>query len=152
MQVEKILLRELRRITAYAHEHEDDFVQLVTRQSEKELNRQLRDSNRELAQAEARIQKLDVIMQRLYEDNVDGKISDERFARMAKTYEDEQRQLESRKVELDAFIEIIRTFVEKIEVMKPEKVPGTRTKKQTIVIHWNFIGAVEIPDTKEKTA
>lgn len=108
------------------------------------------------------------------------KISDERFARMAKTYEDEQRQLESRKVELDAFIatakeqrlsvdsfldmvrkytditeltaEIIRTFVEKIEVMKPEKVPGTRTKKQTIVIHWNFIGAVEIPDTKEKTA
>ena len=157
VQVEKILLRELRRITAYAHEHEDDFVQLVTRQSEKELNRQLRDSNRELAQAEARIQKLDVIMQRLYEDNVDGKISDERFARMAKTYEDEQRQLESRKVELDAFIatakeqrlsvdsfldmvrkytditeltaEIIRTFVEKIEVMKPEKVPGTRTKK-----------------------
>ena len=180
VQVEEILLRELRRITAYAREHEDDFVQLVTRQSEKELNRQLRDSNRELAQAEARIQKLDVIMQRLYEDNVDGKISDERFARMAKTYEDEQRQLESRKVELDAFIatakeqrlsvdsfldmvrkytditeltaEIIRTFVEKIEVMKPEKVPGTRTKKQTIVIHWNFIGAVEIPDTKEKTA
>ena len=180
VQVEEILLRELRRITAYAREHEDDFVQLVTRQSEKELNRQLRDSNRELAQAEARIQKLDVIMQRLYEDNVDGKISDERFARMARTYEDEQRQLESRKVELDAFIaiakeqrlnvdsfidmvrkytditeltaEIIRSFVEKIEVMKPEKVPGTRTKKQTIAIHWNFIGAVEIPDTKEKTA
>ena len=180
VQVEEILLRELRRITAYAREHEDDFVQLVTRQSEKELNRQLRDSNRELAQAEARIQKLDVIMQRLYEDNVDGKISDERFSRMAKTYEDEQRQLESRKVELDAFIatakeqrlnvdsfldmirkytditeltaEIIRSFVEKIEVMKPEKVPGTRTKKQTIVIHWNFIGVVEIPDTKEKTA
>ena len=79
---------------------------------------------------------------------------------MAKTYEDEQRQLESRKVELDAFIatakeqrlsvdsfldmvrkytditeltaEIIRTFVEKIEVMKPEKVPGTRTKRSPI--------------------
>ena len=47
-------------------------------------------------------------MQRLYEDNVDGKISDERFARMARTYEDEQRQLESRKVELDAFIAIAK--------------------------------------------
>ena len=46
----------------------------------------------------------------------------------------------------------IRSFVEKIEVMKPEKVPGTRTKKQTIVIYWNFIGAVEIPDAEEKTA
>ena len=32
----------------------------------------------------------------------------------------------------------------------PEKVPGTRTKKQTIVIYWNFIGAVEIPDEQEK--
>ena len=42
--------------------------------------------------------------------------------------------------------EIIRSFVEKIEVQQPEKVPGTRTKKQTVVIWWNFIGAVDIPD------
>ena len=180
VQVEEILLRELRLITAYAREHEADFIQLVTRQSEKELSRQLRDSNRELAQAEIRIGKLDVIMQRLYEDNVEGKISDERYARMSASYEAEQKQLEDRKAELEAFIatakedrlnvdsflgmvrkytditeltaEIIHSFVEKIEVLKPEKVPGTRTKKQTIVIYWNFIGAVEIPDTEEKTA
>ena len=42
--------------------------------------------------------------------------------------------------------EIFRSFVEKIEVQKPEKVPGTRTKKQTLVIWWNFIGAVDIPE------
>lgn len=42
--------------------------------------------------------------------------------------------------------EIILSFVEKIEVQQPEKVPGTRTKKQTVVIWWNFIGAVDIPD------
>ena len=48
--------------------------------------------------------------------------------------------------------EIIRSFVERIEVLKPEKVPGTRTKKQTIVIYWNFIGAVEIAVEQEKTA
>ena len=42
--------------------------------------------------------------------------------------------------------EIICSFVEKIEVQKPEKVPGTRRKKQTLVIWWNFIGAVDIPD------
>ena len=41
--------------------------------------------------------------------------------------------------------EIIRSFVEKIEVKKPEKVPGTRTKKQTLVSWWNFIGVVDIP-------
>lgn len=48
--------------------------------------------------------------------------------------------------------EITRSFVERIDVYKPEKVPGTRTKKQTICIHWNFIGAVDIPAEHEKTA
>lgn len=48
--------------------------------------------------------------------------------------------------------EIIRSYVERIDVYKPEKVPGTRTKKQTICIHWNFIGAVDIPAEHEKTA
>ena len=181
VQVEEILLRELRLITAYAREHEEDFIQLVTRHSEKELTRQLRDSTRELEQAEERIGKLDSIIQRLYEDNVEGKISDERFAKLSASYEAEQNQLESRKAELTEFIdaskkqrlnvdsflgmvrkytditeltaEIIRSFVERIEVLKPEKVPGTRTKKQTIVIYWNFIGAVEIPvEAQEKTA
>ena len=180
VQVEEILLRELRNITAYAREHEDDFVRLVTRQSEKELNRQLRDNHKELEQAKARIAKLDTIVQRLYEDNIDGKISDERFSRMSATYEAEQKQLETRAAELQEFIdkakeqhlnvdsfltmvrryteiteltpEIIRSFVEKIVVYQSEKIPGTRTKKQTICIHWNFIGAVEIPTGNEKTA
>ena len=180
VQVEEILLRELRDITAFAREHEDDFVRLVTRQSEKELNRQLRDNHKELEQAKARITKLDTIMQRLYEDNIDGKVSDERFTRMTATYESEQKLLEARAAELQAFIdkvkeqnlnvdsfltmvrryteiteltpEIIRSFVEKIDVYQPEKVPGTRIKKQTICIHWNFIGAVEVPHADEKTA
>ena len=99
---------------------------------------------------------------------------------MSATYEAEQKQLENRVAELQTFItnakeqhlnvdsflamvyryteipeltsEIIRSFVEKIEVYQPEKVPGTRTKKQTICIHWNFIGAVDIPAEHEKTA
>ena len=173
VQVEEILLREIRQITAYAHEHEDEFVELVTKQSEKELNRQLRNSHKELEQAIARITKLDTIIQKLYEDNIDGKISDERFMKMTETYEAEQQELLKRKNELKSFIdqakeqslnvdsflklvrkytditeitgEIIRSCVERIEVYKPEKVPGTRAKKQTICIHWNFIGAVDIP-------
>ena len=180
VQVEEILLRELHRITAYAREHESEFIELVTKQSEKEINRQLRDSHKELEQVNARISKLDMIVQRLYEDNLDGKISDERFTRMSTTYEAEQNQLFKRQKELQNFIdkskeqnmnvdsfltmvhrytditeltaEIIRSFVEKIVVYKPEKVPGTRTKKQTICIYWNFIGAVDIPAEHEKTA
>lgn len=72
----------------------------MTKQSEKDLNRQLRDSCKELEQAKGRIAKLDTIIQRLYEDNLDGKISDERFARMSATYDVEQKELEQRKIEL----------------------------------------------------
>lgn len=99
---------------------------------------------------------------------------------MTATYEQEQKGLEARVLELrdiiskakvqrfniDSFLaqvkkyaeikeltaEIIRSLVERIEVFKPEKVPGARTKKQTILIHWSFIGAVELPDKQEKSA
>lgn len=93
---------------------------------------------------------------------------------MSASYEAEQKTLDCRVSELRTFIgeakeqrlnaesflsmvrkyseiteltpEIVRAFVEKIEVQQLEKVPGSRTKKQTIVIFWNFIGAINIPD------
>ena len=174
VQVEEILLKEIRKITAYAREQEDKFVELVTKQSKKELNQQLRNSHKEPEQATTIITKLDTIIQILYQDNIDDKISDERFMKMTGPYEADQKELLKRKNELKSFIvdqtkeqslnvdsflkvvrkytditeitgEIIRSFVERIDVYKPEKMPGTRTKKQTICIHWNFIGAVDIP-------
>ncbi len=180
VQVEQILLMEINRIFAFVRDHEQEFVEMLTRKNEKDLNRQLRDSTKELEQVTQRIRKLDEIIQRLYEDNLDGKISDERFSRMTATYEQEQQTLEARVLELrdiiskskvqrlniDSFLaqvkkhtkvkeldaEIIRALVERIDVFKPEKIPGIRTKKQTILIHWNFIGAVELPDTQKKSA
>ncbi len=173
VQVEQILLTEINRMLAFVRERESDFVELLTKKNERDLNRQLRDSSRELEQAMQRITKLDSIIQRLYEDNLDGKISDERFAKMTATYEQEQKDLEARVIALrdtiakakvqqlniDSFLaqvkkyteikeldaEIIRALVERIDVYKPEKIPGTRTKKQTILIYWNFLGAVDLP-------
>lgn len=52
----------------------------------------------------ARIAKLDMLIQKIYEDNVEGKISDERFAKMSASYEVEQKQLESRTAELKGII------------------------------------------------
>ncbi|MBE6973738.1 MAG: DUF4368 domain-containing protein [Ruminococcaceae bacterium] len=180
VQVEQILLTEINRMLAFVRERESEFVELLTKKNEKELNRQLRDSTRELEQAMQRITKLDGIIQRLYEDNLDGKISDERFARMTSTYEQEQKDLEARvttlreiiakaklhRLNIDSFLalvkkytevkeldaEIIRTLVERIDVFTPEKIPGTRTKKQTVLIRWNFIGAVNLPQEQEKSA
>ena len=64
---------------------------MITRKSRAEIDRSLRDGKRELGQTQARIHKLDEIIQRLYEDNIEGKISDERFAKMSENYETGQK-------------------------------------------------------------
>ena len=176
--IEQLLLDDIRRVTAYAREHEDEFVRLVTQKSKQETERNLRESKKELEAAKARVTKLDGIIQRLYEDNIEGKVSDERFAKLTATYEAEQRQLEYRIAELQSFMvnakneslgvdtflsmvrsytdikeldaEIIRVFVEKILVYKAEKVD--RHRVQRIKIIYNGIGEIPTTPINEKTA
>lgn len=172
--IEQLLLEDLQRVAAYARNHEDEFLRLVTRNSEKALDRELRDCRKEYEQAKARIAKLDTLIQRIYEDNVEGKISDDRFAKLSGNYETEQAQLQSRVEELQRFLddakenslnadhflalvrkytdireldaEIIREFVERINVFQAEKVDGHR--QQRIQIIYNCIGAVDLPDAE----
>ena len=176
--IEQLLLDDIRRVTSYAREHEDEFVRLVTQKSKQETERNLRESKKELEAAKARVTKLDGIIQRLYEDNIEGKVSDERFAKLTATYEAEQRQLEYRIAELQSFManakneslgvdtflsmvrrytdikeldaELIRVFVEKILVYKAEKVDGHRV--QRIKIIYNGIGEIPTTPINEKTA
>ncbi|WP_418620830.1 DUF4368 domain-containing protein [Sellimonas intestinalis] len=152
-------------------------MELVTKQSQAELNKSQKEGKRELEQAMQRISKLDTIIRRLYEDNIEGKISDERFAKMSATYEDEQAQLEARVTELKVLLaaerdqavnvnqfialvkrytdvqeltaELIREFVEKIYVYKAERIDGQ--KVQRIKIIWNFIGEFTVPAPQEDT-
>lgn len=169
--IEEFLLDGIRSMTAYVREHEDEFVEMVTKLSKAETEKALRDEKRELEQAEARVHKLDTIIQRLYEDNVEGKISDERFAKMSENYESEQKSLERRIVELlssiatqkencinvNSFValvrkhtdiqelnaEVIREFVERIEVFQPVRVGGRKVQRLRIV--WNCIGEFTPP-------
>ena len=172
--IEQLLLEDLQRVAAYARNHEDEFLRLVTRNSEKALDRELRDCRKEYEQSKARIAKLDTLIQRIYEDNVEGKISDDRFAKLSGNYETEQAQLQSRVEELQRFLddakekslnadhflalvrkytdireldaEIIREFVERINVFQAEKVDGLR--QQSIQIIYNCIGAVDLTDAE----
>jgi len=86
-------------------ENEAEFTEMVTKSQSRELNRSLRENQKEYEQAKTRISKFDVIEQRLYEDNIEGKISDERFTKMSATYETEQKQLDCRVSELQAFLD-----------------------------------------------
>jgi site-specific DNA recombinase len=175
--VEELLLDGIRRVTAYARDHEDEFVEMVTKKTRIELDKSIRDGKRELEQSQARIKKLDEIIQRLYEDNIEGKISDERFTKMTDNYEAEQHTLENRVAELkstmtsekesalgvDHFLalvrkytdikeltaEIIREFVEKIYVYKAERIDGRRV--QRIKIIYNCIGEFDPPVSTSTT-
>ena len=119
---------------------------------------------------------MDGIIQRLYEDNISGKISDERFAKLSASYEEEQRTLEIRAAELNSLIdtekkgaanvegflgivrkytdiqeltaEIIREFVERIYVYQAEKTDGKKLQRVRIV--WNFIGELPMSAVPEK--
>lgn len=174
--VEELLLKDLQQVTAFAREHEDEFVQLIMKQTEKELGKELRQANTELEQSTKRIAELDSIIQRLYEDNLSGKISDERFKTMSVSYENEQETLKAKVRELqktissakkknyniDSFLklvrkytdirelnaEIIREFVQKIIVYKAENINGQRTQKIQII--YNCIGAVDITEKGQK--
>ena len=174
--VEKLLLDNIRWLASYAKSHEDEFVQMVVRKSQAELDKSIRSSKRELEQAQSRIPILDGIIQRLYEDNVSGKISDERFAKLSASYEEEQRTLEIRAAELKSLIdtekegaanvegflgivrkytdiqeltaEIIRAFVERIYVYQTEKKDDKKLQRVRIV--WNFIGELPMSADPEK--
>lgn len=127
--------------------------------------------NDEITHAQTRLKELDIIIQHLYEDNVDGKISDERFGKMLISYENEQEQLKIRADVLrnassavkekssnvsymvslaqkyidipELTAEIIREFISKIIVSEAEIVDGIR--KQQVRIIYNGVGEVLLP-------
>lgn len=98
--IEQQILEGIRDITAYAREHEDEFVQAAMKKSQEEMRKSMRDARKELEASEIRIRKLDGIIQHLYEDNIEGKITDERFRKLIETYEAEQQTLTARVDEL----------------------------------------------------
>lgn len=169
--VEKIVLEDLRRVTQFARENKQEFLDAVKKRSTRELERLQAKNNADLDKALRRVAEIDSIIQRLYEDNVSGKISDERFEKMAATYEAEQKRLqqtidvlrkeisvardEGEAVEkffrlvnkytdiTEVNAEILRTFIEKIIVYEAEQVDDVKTQKVKIV--YNCVGAVSLP-------
>ena len=101
---EEFLLDSIQSLNAYVWEHEGDFVALIAKKSQAELEISLRVGKPGLEQVQIRNRKPDKIIQGLYEDNIEGKVSDERFAKMTASYEEEHHELESRVTELKKLI------------------------------------------------
>ncbi|MDD3335708.1 MAG: recombinase family protein [Eubacteriales bacterium] len=169
--LEQVVLGEIRRLTKFASHYESEFVKAVMGHSQQTVVAERQYKEKELNKLLTRDQELDKLFERLYEDNVAGKITDERYARMARSYEDEQKELAERlkavKAELDKqtsaamttdmFIDCVRKYtrarkltprmlnelVERIEVYHAEKLNGLQVQRLTI--HYNCVGTLEIP-------
>ena len=170
--LEQVVLGEIRRLTKYAGLYEDDFLKEVIGHSRQAEETERRLKEKELKSLLARDDELDGLFERIYEDNVSGKLSDDRFAKMSRRYEEEQKELSekikklrseiekqnSRATSTDMFVSIIRKYtrarkltprmlnelVEKIEVYNAEKIDGEWV--QRLRIHYNCVGEMNIPN------
>ena len=100
----EIVLGEINKLLSAVHDDEDAFVQRSMEQSVASHLDEVKKAKRLLSKDERRIEELDKLFTRLYEDNVLGKINDERFAQMSACYTDEQNKLKAEVVKLREFI------------------------------------------------
>ena len=173
--LEQVVLYEVNRLAAFASEYEDAFIKAIMGRSAKVAENARVRKQRELDGLVARDKELDVLFERLYEDNVAGKIDDTRFAKMAKRYEQEQgengkrikalrlelKQSEGKRMDMDDFLVTVRQYtnatkitkrmvgelIDHIDVYHAEKQDGITT--QRVVIHYNCIGAFDVPDRRK---
>ena len=169
--LEEVVLGEIRRLTKFASLYEDEFVKAVIGHSQQAEQTDRKLKEKELKTLLARDEELDGLFERIYEDNVSGKLSDDRFAKMSRRYEEEQKELaekikkirseiekqSSRSMTTDMFIGLVRKYtrarkltprmlnelIEKIEVFNAEKIDGVW--EQRLRIHYNCVGTIEIP-------
>lgn len=170
----EIILRNLREAIEYVTQYEAEFIQEAADSRLRERDAELSRKRETLSRAESRIAELDNLFKHLYEDNVTGKLSDERFIKMSRDYELEQenlksmakvlreeiKQQEKQKTNVKAFISVVkkytdmqeldasilREFIDRIEVSHTDK----KSKTREITIVYNFIGAFDFERAKEK--
>ena len=167
--VYQMVLEALRRIFKMISIFEEEFVELQMRHYGSVRKNELQAKKRELAKAKARIKEIDRLIQKSYEDNANGKITDERYATLTASLETEQKSLKTAVPEMEAKLEqqvdkteglqhfvekvkkitdlkeltpeLVHEFIEKIVVFQPKYVDGQRV--QVIDIYFNGVGIVE---------
>ena len=178
--IREVVLREailelVKRVALFIQQYEAVFLYMYAKKHNitKEVN--TRNMKATIERNKRRIKELDKLIERIYEDNVLGKIPDARFSKMMASYEAEQNQLvtetakaeeslktmEQDKVDLRAFLEAIRQctdikeltpaivnrLIRRIEVHNSEKIDGR--KQVRLDVYFTAVGLIDIPSEKE---
>ena len=169
------VLQRIFDVTAMFFDDIQSFQNMVYQQRFEEAEKAVKRQKKELEQARKRIAELDRIFKRIYEDDINGTISHERFLKLSIEYEAEQKELtefvkaeqaavdtyEQDRTDFDSFAAVIRKyvgireltptivneFVKRIIIHAPDKSSGHRRQKIEIV--WNLIGELEQDEDKQ---
>lgn len=169
--LEQGVLAHMRLTIACVANHEEQFRKAMGAKQKAEAKKELAAKRRQLTQAERRIEELDRLFKRIYEDNANGKLSDSRFQMLADDYEQEQEELrekllrlneeineqEEQSENIDRFISKVRKYldldeltpavlndmVKAVYVHAPDKSKGHR--EQQIDISYDLLGILPAP-------
>ena len=170
--LEQIVLLELRHLADFLKHDEERLAEILERKSNKDLYEETRYLESELQKALARQQKVANLYEKLYEDNAEGKVTDEWFTHMSHKYEMERTELKGKISDLrhrlsnaqetskgkDMFLNAVRSFMEMETLTAPlakelidhidvyESEGKGKNKTQRIVIYYRFVGYIELPD------
>ena len=164
--VEQIVLESMQRILLNVQAFEKEFARKQMDCYTEDKKKQLAAKRRELSKAKKRIAEIDALIQKIYEDNASGKLSDERYATLSLSYEEEQKTLKAAVLEMQAYLEtetdkteslqrfiqkvkqitelkaltpeLIHEFVDKIVVYAPRYLDGKRV--QLLDIYYSGVG------------
>jgi DNA invertase Pin-like site-specific DNA recombinase len=173
--LEQIVLTEISELADFVRCYEPIFLYMISRKTETAKKTELNAMRQRLATARSRITEIDRVISRLYEDNILGKISDERFSKMSATYEAEQKTLDAEvsmieqklrdadkaSVDLRMLLkglreftelkkltpELVNTLIQRIEVHNSDRSGGKIRVK--VDIYFTAIGIINLPTEKD---
>lgn len=166
-----IVLENIQNVIAYVKSYEDLFIQEQLAKSTQDELKHISKNKKELEKAKNRVIEIDNLFMHIYEDNISGKITDERFRNLSFNYDKEQKELKSKieqlpkeidnkekkEADLTQFIsnvkkyteiteltpEILNELIEKIIIHQTEKINGK--KVQEIDIYYRGVGIISFP-------
>ena len=168
--LEQIVLAQIQSTVDFARCKQREFAEIVYRSQNIDAEKQIKVKTSELGKAEKRIAELDRYITKIYEDNVNGKLSDDRFQKMMSTYESEQetltatvdrlhseiKVLQAKTANLESFMnlvarvgdvtelteEVARLFIERVVVHEAVFAAGTKRAKvsQQVDVYFSYIG------------
>ena len=170
-ELTEVVKSDLQKVCEYVFLHEKEFTDEYLSGSKKETEKFQSKMKTEIKRLSERQEEIGRIIRKLYEDNVSGRITDERFDFLAKSYEDECNDLKQKTIELQNTLtasvqdeeklskflkvvksyteieeltpEILNSFIEKIYIGETGKYDGR--KMQEVEIIYKFVGAINLP-------